>query len=163
MSVQLFCSQIAVVASRPVGLDDQRHRGIEVTDESSMVVDGLELLAVVGVAELLAEVDGRGGRREVDVDIDAAELLTAAAPAEAVPAVGAEQATVKTEAESSAAAAMPWRKFTRDTFGRARGWRAESGIGGRRSPVDPRPARPAVQPDGGQETARQHQGHRNGK
>ncbi len=39
-----------------------------------MVVDGLELLAVVGVAELLAEVDDGEVDAEVDAEIDAAPL-----------------------------------------------------------------------------------------
>ena len=131
-----------------------------------MVVDGLELLAVVGVAELLAEVDEGEVDAEVDAETDtaSAELLTTAAPADAVPGVGAEQATVKTETESRAAAAMPWRKFTRNTFGE--GPRLAGGVrdpGAADHQIDPRPARPAVQPDGGQESARPHQGHRKGK
>ena len=39
-----------------------------------------------------------------------------APPADAVPAVGAAQATVRTKGDRSAAAAMPWRKFTSNTF-----------------------------------------------
>jgi len=90
------------VASTPDGSTTTVTVGSKVTDESSSVVDGLELLADVGAGELLAEVvDG-----EVDEGLDT-ELLTAAAPADAVPGVGAAQATVKTETESRAAAARP--------------------------------------------------------
>ncbi len=59
------------------------------------------------------EVDGDAVVRG-DALADVAEA--AAPPADGVPAVGAAQATVKTAVDRSAAAAMPWRKFTSNTF-----------------------------------------------
>lgn len=71
--------------------------------------DGALDALVVGAAEL----DG--------AELDGAELADdTEVPADAVPGVGAEQATVKTETDSRAAAAMPWRRFTRTPSGRAR-------------------------------------------
>ena len=56
------------------------------------------------------------GEAEVDDDV----LLLVAGmtpPADAVPVVGVAQATVRNAVDRRAAAAMPWRRFTSDTFG----------------------------------------------
>jgi hypothetical protein len=82
------------------------------TEESSIVAE-------LGVGDGDEDVDG-----DAEVDDDAvvrddvlADVTEAAAPpAEGVPAVGAAQATVRTAVDRSAAAAMPWRKFTSNTF-----------------------------------------------
>src|SRR6478609_7178543 len=124
MSVQLFCSQIAVVASRPAGWTTRVTVAGSATDESSMLAElvGLELVEdeVVGDALVLG----------------AALVDAGGPPAAGVPAVGAAQATVKTAVDRSAAAAMPWRRFTSDTF---ESRPAGSGrCGGMRAHEDPR-------------------------
>ena len=109
MSVQLFCSQIAVVASRSGWADPVEDR--TVTEPSSD--DSGELDEVEEEEEVLLD---DADVVEVGADEVAALLTTAPAADDAVPAVGAEQATVKAAAASRAAAAMPWRRFTGSTF-----------------------------------------------
>ena len=112
-SVQLFCSQIAVVASRPAGSTTMVRVGSSATDESSTVAV-LESGDVVAVGEAGVDTDASlVGEAEVDVLI-VDDVTTP--PADAVPVVGVEQATVKTAVDSRAAAAMPWRRFTSNTF-----------------------------------------------
>ena len=69
-------------------------------------------------------VEGDGADDEAAVvgeaDVDDVVLLVVAGmtpPADAVPVVGVAQATVKKAVDRRAAAAMPWRMFTSDTFG----------------------------------------------
>ena len=112
-------------------------------------------------------VDGAGvdddgvavGEAEVDDDV----LLLVAGmtpPADAVPVVGVAQATVKNAVDRRAAAAMPWRRFTSDTFGfePAPGGTRDGGSGPPLSLLS-RPARPALGPNGGQESAHRRPGH----
>jgi hypothetical protein len=72
-------------------------------------VEPAVVLVVDAVDEELAEV--------VDDDVEDEVELEMADPAAAAPLVGDAQATVKTAEDSKAAAAMPWRRFTGNTFG----------------------------------------------
>jgi hypothetical protein len=90
---------------------------------------GLEL--VDGEDEVVGDALVLGAALEEDALVDAG-----GPPAAGVPAVGAAQATVKTAVDRSAAAAMPWRRFTSDTF---ESRPAGSGrCGGMRAHEDPR-------------------------
>jgi hypothetical protein len=98
---------------------------------------------------------------EAEVDDDV--LLVVAGmtpPADAVPVVGVEQATVKRAVDSRAAAAMPWRRFTSNTFGfePAPSGTRDGGGWVRRSHCSAGP-RPALRPNGGQESADRRPGH----
>ena len=145
--MQLFCNQIAVVASSSGWAEPVD--GLTVAGPSSEDSGELddELLD-----DPLDDDDEEDGADEV---VEAA-LLTAAPDADdAVPAVGAEQATVNAAAASRAAAAMPWRRFT----GAPSGQPAVDGrwvvvVGLPRTPVAVhRPGGPARCPDGNKSMA----------
>ncbi len=79
---------------------------------------------VVAIGSVYADeagdvVDGACADADDDAGLD--DVLTtddaATPPAAAVPEVGVAQATVKKAVDSRAAAAMPWRTFTSNTFG----------------------------------------------
>ena len=92
---------------------------------------GLEL--VDGEDEVVGDALVLGAALEEDALVDAG-----GPPAAGVPAVGAAQATEKTAVDRSAAAAMPWRRFTSDTFeSRPAGSGRYGGNAGSRRPAHP--------------------------
>jgi hypothetical protein len=96
---------MAVVASRP---------GAWLTTVGGAMTTGASWIWVVAAELLLGEAVVLDGAAE---ELAAAEeevvaTLATAPPADAVPAVGAAQATVNAVVASKAAAAMPWRRFT---------------------------------------------------